>query len=99
MEKARRLPLLLVAVLVLPLTLLAQAGGAPTPKSDATLVSPKPKGEGGSDLDAFMQLVLARRDESWKRLQQYVLEEKESFDLTGPGGLPLYGFRREYSWF
>ncbi len=52
-----------------------------------------------SDLDAFMQRVLARRDESWKRLQQYVLEEKESFDLTGPGGLPLYGFRRDYSWF
>lgn len=52
-----------------------------------------------TDLDALMQRVLARRDESWKRLQQYVLEEKESFDVTGPGGLPLYGFRRDYSWF
>ena len=26
---------------------------------------------------------------NWKKLQQYVLEEKEAFDLTGPGGLPL----------
>lgn len=52
-----------------------------------------------SDLDAFMQKVMARRDDNWKKLQQYVLEEKEAFDLTGPGGFPLWGMRREYSWF
>ena len=52
-----------------------------------------------SDLDAFMERVLARRDDNWKKLQQYVLEEKEAWDLTGPGGLPLWGMRREYSWF
>lgn len=52
-----------------------------------------------SDLDAFMERVLARRDDNWKKLQQYVLEEKEAFDLTGPGGLPFWGMRREYSWF
>jgi len=52
-----------------------------------------------SDLDALMERVLARRDDNWKKLQQYVLEEKEAFDLTGPGGLPLWGMRREYSWF
>jgi hypothetical protein len=52
-----------------------------------------------SDLDAFMEKVLARRDDNWKKLQQYVLEEKEGFDLTGPGGFPLWGMRREYAWF
>lgn len=52
-----------------------------------------------SDLDAFMEKVLARRDDNWKKLQQYVLEEKEAFDLTGPGGFPLWGMRREYIWF
>jgi len=52
-----------------------------------------------SDLDKFMERVLARRDDNWKKLQQYVLDEKESFDLTGPGGLPLFGFRRDYTWF
>ena len=52
-----------------------------------------------SDLDKFMERVLARRDDNWKKLQQYVLDEKESFDLNGPGGLPLYGFRRDYTWF
>ncbi|MBY0497487.1 MAG: hypothetical protein K2Y23_25060 [Cyanobacteria bacterium] len=52
-----------------------------------------------SDLDAFMEKVLARRDDNWKKLQQYVLEEKEGFDLTGPGRFPLWGMRREYTWF
>ncbi|MEO8679452.1 MAG: hypothetical protein ABI665_10430, partial [Vicinamibacterales bacterium] len=52
-----------------------------------------------SDLDAFMERVLARRDDNWKKLQQYVLEEREAFDLTGPGGLPLWGMRRDYTWF
>lgn len=52
-----------------------------------------------SDLDTFMSRVLARRDENWKKLQQYILEEEEAFQLLGPGGVPLYGFRREYAWF
>ncbi len=52
-----------------------------------------------SDLDAFMEKVLARRDDNWKKLQQYVLDEEEKFDLTGPGGFPLWGMRREYQWF
>ena len=52
-----------------------------------------------NDLDALMARVLDRRDANWKALQQYVLEERETFQLTGPGGAPLYGFRREYAWF
>jgi hypothetical protein len=51
------------------------------------------------DLDRLMERVLARRDENWKKLQQYVLDERETFDLTGPGGARLYGFRRDYTWF
>ena len=52
-----------------------------------------------TDLDAFMSRVLERRDENWKKLQQYVLEERETFQLTGPGATPLYGVRRESAWF
>jgi hypothetical protein len=52
-----------------------------------------------SDLDVFMEKVLARRDDNWKKLQQYVLDEKEAWDVTGPGGFPLWGMRREYNWF
>src|SRR5687767_1992661 len=46
-----------------------------------------------------MGRVLARRDENWKKLQQYILDEDEQFHLLGPGGNPLYGFNREYTWF
>lgn len=56
-------------------------------------------GQAQSDLDRFMERVLARRDDNWKKLQQYVLSEREALDVTGPGGVPLYGFRRDYSWF
>ncbi len=52
-----------------------------------------------SDLDAFMERVIARRDENWKKLQQYILDEREAFQLTGPDGGRLYGFEREYTWF
>lgn len=52
-----------------------------------------------TDLDAFMSRVLERRDDNWKKLQQYVLEERESLQLIGPGATPLYGMRRESTWF
>jgi hypothetical protein len=52
-----------------------------------------------TDLDAFMRQVLAKRDENWKKLQQYVLDERESIDLRGPSRTPVWGERREYTWF
>jgi hypothetical protein len=52
-----------------------------------------------SDLDAFMERVIARRDENWKKLQQYILDEREAFQLTGPDEGRLYGFDRDYTWF
>jgi len=52
-----------------------------------------------TDLDAFMQQVLARRDENWKKLQQYVLDEREVIALTGPARWSLWNERREYTWF
>ena len=54
---------------------------------------------GQTDLDAFMQQVLAKRDDNWKKLQQYVLDEREQVALTGPLHTPLWGERREYAWF
>jgi hypothetical protein len=54
---------------------------------------------GGSDLDAFMRDVLARRDDNWKKLQQYVLDERETVDLRGPGKVQLWGERHDYTWF
>jgi hypothetical protein len=52
-----------------------------------------------TDLDAFMGRVLARRDDNWKKLQQYVLDEREEVELRGPGRIPIWGDRREYTWY
>jgi hypothetical protein len=52
-----------------------------------------------SDLDAFMEKVLARRDENWSKLQQYVLDERERAQVVGPAGARLYGLDREYTWY
>src|SRR5687768_14772003 len=52
-----------------------------------------------SDLEAFMKQVLTRRDDNWKKLQQYTLEEDETFQVSALNGRKLYGFKREYSWF
>ena len=61
-------------------------------------------GSGGTEfpeqeLDSFMKQVLEKRDENWKKLQQYILDEKEKIEVRGPSGLPIWGQRREYQWF
>jgi hypothetical protein len=52
-----------------------------------------------TDLDAFMRQVLERRDGNWKKLQQYVLDEREQVEMRGPSGTPLWGERRDYTWY
>ena len=52
-----------------------------------------------SDLDAFMQQVLTRRDDNWKKLQQYILDEHEQIELRGPNRQPVWGKQREYRWY
>ncbi len=52
-----------------------------------------------NDLDAFMREVVARRDDNWKKLQQYILDEHEVADLRGPGNTRMWGEDREYTWF
>jgi hypothetical protein len=55
--------------------------------------------QAGNDLDRFMAQVLARRDDNWRKLQQYVLDERERAEFVGPGGLRLFGLDREYLWY
>jgi hypothetical protein len=52
-----------------------------------------------TDLDAFMARVLERRNENWKTLHDYILSERETFQILGPAGIPLAGQRREFQWF
>ena len=46
-----------------------------------------------------MARVLARRDDNWRKLQQYVLGEREQAELLGPGHVRLYGLVLEYTWY
>ena len=63
------------------------------------LVATAPRVPAQSDLDAFMQNVLAHRDDNWKKLQQYILDEHEELQLTGPSHTPFWGEKRDYTWF
>ena len=52
-----------------------------------------------SELDAFMAKVLARRDVNRQTLQQYILDDLETFEVLGPGRTPLHRGKREFSWY
>jgi hypothetical protein len=67
------------------------AAGALTPAASTSSAQ--------SDLDAFMKQVVARRDDNWKKFQQYVLDEREQVEFRGPGKVPLWGDRRDYTWY
>jgi hypothetical protein len=66
---------------------------------DSSVRGSTPASSVQTDLDAFMQQVLARRDENWKKLQQYILDERERFELRGPSQVPIWGQRSEFTWF
>jgi hypothetical protein len=69
----------------------------PPPPGAAMVRRPAPAPQ--TDLDAFMGKVLAHRDENWKKLQQYILDEREVIELRGPSAIPIWGDRRDYMWF
>ena len=74
---------------VLALCLLAPVLAAPRAQE-----TPAP-----NDLDALMARVLARRDDNWKKLQQYVLDEQERIELRGSTLTPIWGESRDYTWY
>lgn len=52
-----------------------------------------------TDLDALMAKALERRAINQKTLNDYVLDETETFEVAGPGQVRLYRARREYMWY
>ena len=52
-----------------------------------------------SDLDAFMEKALARRDVNKRTLNDYILDESESFEILGPSRMRLHRTEREYTWY
>jgi len=64
-----------------------------------SMVAAQPGARPPTDLDRLMEDVVKRRDDNWKKLQQYILNEREQVTVTGPDGLRLYGSVRDYQWF
>jgi hypothetical protein len=46
-----------------------------------------------------MEKVLARREVNRKLLEQYVLDETETFEVLGPGQWPLHRTKRDFTWY
>jgi hypothetical protein len=72
------------AILILLALFAASNGSAQTPLAE---------------LDTFMQQVLARRDDNWRKIQQYILDEQERVEFRGPAEVLLWGQKREYMWY
>ncbi len=66
---------------------------AQNPPAGQTAAAPR------SDLDAFMEKALARREVNRKMLNQYVLDETETFEILGPGQWPLNRTKRDFTWY
>ena len=81
------------AAVLTSLSVLAASGAAP----GRTVAQASAAAQ--SDLDAFMAKVLERRDENWKKLQQYVLDERELVEVRGPSSIPVWGEHRDYTWY
>ena len=84
--------LTLVLLISFPISIGAQASPS-TGGTQAKAAAPR------SDLDAFMEKVLARREVNRKMLEQYVLDETETFEVLGPGQWPLQRTKRDYTWY
>jgi hypothetical protein len=82
------------AVVAAAVSTLAQAAW-PSGQSPAPAQSAAP----ASDLDDLMARASAHRDQNWKKLDQYVLDEREDVEVRGPGDSLVLGDHREYTWF
>ncbi|MCC6989666.1 MAG: hypothetical protein IT181_11745 [Acidobacteria bacterium] len=63
------------------------------------LAAAQPAARPPTDLDRLMEDVVRQRDDNWKKLQQYILTERQKVTVTGPDGLRLFGASHAYQWF
>jgi len=86
----RVLLVIFAAAIVFPPGAQAQA---PAPVPAPTAAAP------ATDLDRFMASALLRRDIDRKTLTDYVLDEVESFEILGPGRIPVIRMRYDFTWY
>jgi hypothetical protein len=91
-------PPLFRASVLLALLTLATVPTLPAP-AGAQTAAPSPAPKPATDLDAFMEKVLARRSVNKTTFNQYVLDETEAFELLGPGRWPLQRMKRDFTWY
>ena len=60
---------------------------------------PPAKPAAKSDLDAFMERALARREVNKRTLNDYILDETEEFEILGPSRMRIYRTRRDFTWY
>ena len=94
-SQIRPAAVLVVLASLLPGSPLGAQAPSPAPGAQTAPPAARPSNE----LDAFMEKVLARREVNRKTLEQYILDETESFHILGPGRTPLHRTRREFSWY
>ena len=82
----------LLARLLMPLVAATAIVGAASPLRAVPQSAP-------TDLDRLMERALAHRDQNWKKLNQYVLDEREQINVRAPNDTVLFGDEREYTWY
>ncbi len=70
----------------------AATAAAQSPQPPATTAA-------SGSLDVFMEQVLARREVNRTTLNQYILDETETFEILGPGRYRLHRSNREFTWY
>src|SRR5690606_9525809 len=81
---SKRAPMQLTLALLLPLLV---AAAPPLERPDA---GSRAAQQAQTDLAALMARALEHRASAWKTLEQYILNEREQFELRGPLGVPLF---------
>jgi hypothetical protein len=79
--------------------LLAQPASAPPGVSLQSSAPSSWASREPTELDTFMEKVLARREVNRRTLEDYILDEQEGFAILGPGRSPIYRTRHEYTWY
>jgi len=92
----RRAALVLACLAAVPA--LPRAAGGPQAPAQAAPTQQAPA-RVASDLDAFMEKALARREVNRRMLNDYILDEAETFEILGPGRFPLHRSKRDFTWY
>jgi len=88
-----------VASLAVVASAAAQGPEAPSAAAPASTAAAPAASAPATDLDVLVARALERRNETWRVLHDYVLDERERFALNGPSDMRIFGGDRSYTWY